>query len=197
MKKTIYLLLFAFIATTTFVSCEDEEETKSPFITVKMGAQSNTTIGAFYSIEMNSVYNQAVAFTKQDTIDFLCFYEHDEINDRINDMTLASPGANITDIFVDDITTSPDVWTTKNLTKFQEPNPAMTVAQFDLLKETDAIIETSFDNTVLSGNKKAKLLAVNDIYAFKTHNNQYGLLKVTEVLEGNDGYIKFVYIIKK
>lgn len=195
MKKLIYLLLVAFIATTTFVSCEDEEETKSPFTTVKMGAQSNTTIGAFYSIGMNTVYTQAVAFTKQDTIDFLCFYEHDTVNNRINDITLASPGANITGIFTGE--TAPDFWTTKNLTKFQLPNPAITVAQFDALKETDVIIETSFDNTVTSGNKKAKELAVNDIYAFKTHNNQYGLLKVTEVLEGNDGFVKFVYIIKK
>ena len=195
MKKLIYLLFVAFVATTAFVSCEDEEETKSPFTTVKMGAQSNATIGAFYSIGMKNVYAQAIAFEKQDTIDFLCFYEHDEINDRINDITLSSPGANITGIFTGE--TAPDVWTTKNLTKFQLPNPTMTVAQFDLLKETDVIIETSFDNTVLSGNKKAKELAVNDIYAFKTHNNQYGLLKVTEVLEGIDGYVKFVYIIKK
>jgi len=197
MKKLVYLMLFAFIAATVFLSCEEDEETSSPFTTVKMGAQSNITIGAFYSIGMKKVYTQTQAFEKQDTIDFLCFYEHDTVNDRINDITLSSPGANITDIFVDDTITAPDVWTTKNLTKFQEPNPTMTVAQFDLLKETDAIIETSFDNTVLSGNKKAKLLAVNDIYAFKTHNNQYGLLKVTEVLEGNDGYVKFVYIIKK
>lgn len=189
-------MLFAFIATTAFVSCDEEETTDpSPFTKVKMGAQSNTTVGAFYSIGKDKVYTQAQAFEVQDTIDFLCFYEHDTINDRINDMTLSSPGANITGIFTGE--TSPDTWTTKNLTKFQLPNPAMTVDQFDQLEETDAIIETSFDNTVLSGNKKAKLLLVDDIYAFKTHNNQYGLLKVTEVVQGADGFIKFEYIIKK
>jgi len=188
-------MLFAFIATSVFVSCDEEETEKSPFTKVKMGAQSNTTVGAFYSTGTKKVYTQAQAFTNQDTIDFICFYEHDEINDRINDITLASPGANITGIYTGD--DAPTAYTTKNLTKFQLPNPAMTVAQFDQLEETDAIIETSFDNTVLSGNKKAKLLLVNDIYAFKTHNNQYGLLKVTEVVQGAGGYVKFEYIIKK
>jgi hypothetical protein len=50
MKKLIYLFLFAFIATTAFVACDDDDESSTPFKTVTLGAQDNTTIGGFYSI---------------------------------------------------------------------------------------------------------------------------------------------------
>ncbi len=189
MRSTFKLLLLCFSAVFIMASCKKDDNTPSKLI-VKLGAQSNTSIGAFYSLGLKKVYTQEVAATKQDTIDFICFYEHDEANNRINDITLASPGANITGIY-GATTTDPANWTIKNLTKFQTPNPAITVETFDLLEQNDATIESYFDNTVNSGNKKAKLLAVDNIYAFKTHNNIYGLIKIMEVVEGTDGYVKF------
>ena len=176
-------------------SCSKDDDNEPTKIIVTMGAQSNATIGSFYSIGQNKVSTQTLAFASQDTIDFLCFYEHDVVNNRINDISLASPGSNITGIFTGD--TKPDTWTTKNLTKFQAPVPAITVEEFDLLDQNDATIESYFDNTVTSGNKKAKVLVAGNIYAFKNHNNVYGLLKVIEVVQGADGSVKFELKMKK
>jgi len=190
MKSILKITGISLLVLIIFASCKKDDNNETKKLIVKLGAQSNTTVGAFYSFGENKVYMQDIAATKQDTIEFLCFYEHDEVNNRINDITLSSPGANITGIF-GGTSTDPANWTTKNLTKFQAPNPAISVEEFDLLEQNDAVIESYFDNTVTSGNKKAKLLTEDDIYAFKTHNNVYGLLKVLEVVEGANGYVKF------
>lgn len=163
-------------------------------IIVKMGAQSNTSFGSFYSIGQKLVYTQELASIYQDTIDLLCFYEHVEPS-RINDITLSSPGANITGIFTG--ATSPDVWTTKRLTLFTLPVTAITTAQFDQLHQNDASISTYFNSTLTSGNKKAKTLAVGNIWAFKTQDNIYGLIKVTSVAQNADGYVEFELKLKK
>lgn len=194
MKSITKVLLLCLSAIFIITSCKDENNEPKKLI-VKMGAQSNTTIGSFYSLGTNKVYTKDLAAANQDTIDFLCFYEHDVVNNRINDITLASPGSNITGIFTG--TSDPSNWTTKNLTKFQTPVPAITVAEFDLLEQNDATIPSYFDNSVASGNKKAKTLAADNIYAFKTHNNVYGLFKVISVGQNADGFVEFEIKYKK
>ncbi len=195
MKSSVKVLLLSLGAVFFMASCSKDDDNGPDKVIVTMGAQSNTTIGGFYSTGQNKVYTQSLAFQNQDTIDFLCFYEHDVVNNKINDITLSSPGANITGIYTGE--TSPDVWTVKNLTKFQVPVPAITVAEFDKLAQKDATIESYFDNTVTSSNKKAKLLAVDNIYAIKTHNGVYGLIKVIEVVQGAEGSVKFELKLNK
>jgi len=93
MKKLIYFVLFAFIASSAFVACDDDES--SPFKTIKLGAQDNTTVGGFYSFSKQKVYTLEQAFADQVSIDLICFYElHND-----NFTSIASPGANIRDIF--------------------------------------------------------------------------------------------------
>jgi len=181
------LMLLALVAMFTFASCEKDDSESSKWI-VKLGAQSNTSIGAFYSLSDKKVYTQVDAFNNQAKIDLLCFYEHTET--RINDMTFSSPGANITGIYTGD--TSVENYTTLNLTLFCPPVDGLTVEEFDLIKNGDQIIETYFVD-LGSGNKKAKLLAVDDIYAFKTQDGTFGIFKVLEVSEPEsvDGWIKF------
>jgi hypothetical protein len=192
-SKFFKFLLMSFIALLAFASCKKDDNTPSKII-VKMGAQSNTTAGAFYSIGQNKVYTQDLASTSQDTIDLLCFYEN-VAPSRINNITLSSVGANITGIFTG--TSTPDNWTTKRLTTFTLPSTAITTAEFDLIKQSDAVIASYYDNSVTTGNKKAKDLKVDDIYAFKTHDNIYGLFKVITVVEGADGYVEFELKYKK
>jgi co-chaperonin GroES (HSP10) len=194
MKSTLKLLLLSLTAALILTSCEKDENSPKKII-VKMGAQSNTTIGAFYSIGQNKVYTQDLAYTKQDTIDLLCFYEHDELNNRINDITISSPGANITGIFTGE--TSPDVWTVKRLTTFTLPATEIDTVTFDQLKQDDEVIESYYNSTITSGNKKAKLLQKNDIYAFLTHDSIYGLFRVLDVALGVDGYVEVELKLKK
>jgi len=190
MKKLIYLFLFAFIASTTFVACDDDDDKKeSPFKTVILGAQANTDIDGFYSFNEEETYTMEEASANQTTIDLLCFYEEGK-----NDITLSSPGANITDIFTGD--NAPENWTTQDTTYFfQLESTVFTVAQFDALSEDDAVIETLYNEE--EGRRKAKLLQANDIYAFQTEDNYYGILKVNSVTDGEEGSVEFTYILKK
>jgi len=190
MKKLIYLFLFAAIASTTFVSCDDDDDKKeSPFKTVVLGAQENTTIDGFYSFNEEKTYTMDEAAANQATIDLLCFYEEGK-----NNISLSSPGANITDIFTGD--NAPENWTVQDTTYFfQLEATTFTVAQFDALSANDVIIETLFNSE--EGRRKAKLLEVDDIYSFQTEDNYYGLLKVTEVVQGTNGSVEFQYILKK
>lgn len=163
---------------------------------ITLGAQSHATIGAFYSIAQNTIYNQTDASNNQSAIDLLCFYEHDEANNKINDITLSSPGANITGIFGGGAT-DPSQWATKRLTLFTPPTSTITTTQFDALHQNDPAIQTYFNSSMTSSNKKAKLLAVDNIYAFKTQDNVYGLFKVTNVVNSADGLVEVVLKFRK
>lgn len=193
MKKLIYLFIFALVASTAFISCDDDDDS-SPFKTVTLGAQDNTDMGGFYSFTTEKVYNMADANTNQASVDLLCFYELTDSHQ--NYTTLSSPGANITDIFTGDDT--PENWTTLNTTYFYELNVDATVLSptaFDALVETDAMIETLFNSE--EAKRKAKDLQVDDIYAFETEDGTNGIFKVVSVVGGETGYVQIKYILKK
>lgn len=166
---------------------KDEDEVKH---IAKLGAQGNTTAGGFLSIEMKKVFTQEQAFQNQDKIDILCFFEEASGNN----IAVAAPGSGITGIFTGD--TAPENWTTKNQTYFTNPATAITVEQFDQLKDGDTAIQSYYDETVTSGNRKKKDMKVDDIYAFKTASGKYGLFKVTAVAQGAAGYVEFEYKVK-
>lgn len=189
MKKLIYLLSFAIIASTTFVSCDDDNDNKkeSAFKTVTLGAQENTDIDGFYSFNNEKTYTMEEAAQNQATIDLLCFYEAGK-----NNITLSSPGANITNIFTGD--NAPTEWATQDTTFFYELTN-FTPVQFAALSADDATIETLY-NSEESG-RKAKLLEANKIFAFQTEDNYYGILMVNSVSQGTTGSVNFTYILKK
>lgn len=160
--------------------------TTTPFVTVKIGAQENTTVGGFYSFADKLVYNQTDASANQAKIDLLCFYEVG------NDIALASPGSGISGIFTG--STATENWTTQNTTMFYEVL-TMTPTQFDALTDTDDLIVSSYNST--DARKKAKLLVKDKIFAFLTADGKNGLLKVTNSTVNASGDVEFVYIIKK
>jgi hypothetical protein len=185
MKKVFYFLL---LYTTTFfllTSCDKEDEPEVKKATI--GAQDNSINGGFYSVSENRVYTMDAAFQNQAVIDILCFYE--EANG--NNIAIASPGTNITGIFTGD--SAPENWTTANTTYFTKTT--LTTAQFDALVETDQLIVNSYDTA--NAFRKAKDMKIDDIYAFKTQVEAYGLLKVTEVVQGADGKLTFEVKVKK
>lgn len=187
MKKLIYLFLFAFIASSAFVACDDDEPS-SPFKTVMLGAQENTTVDGFYSINQTKTYTLDEAAVNQSTIDLFCYYDGDK-----NKMTLTSPGANIAGIFTGD--NAPENWTVQDTTYFHQlESTILSVEQFDLFTAESAI-EAYYSD--VDPKRKAKELAAGDIYAFQTEDNYYGIFKVVSVVEGATGYVEFEYIIKK
>ncbi len=145
------------------------------YANIKLGAQSNTTEKGFVDFcgcTTPNLYTQADAFLHQADIDMFCFYENTV--GHVNLMTLAAPGSGITGIFTG--STSPELYTIKNITFFVKTT--LTTAQFDAV-QNDAVILASYD--AKNQFKKAKLLTVGDVYAFKLTSGKYGLYKVTAV----------------
>ncbi len=157
---------------------------------IKIGAQNNVTDKSFlsFSNSTSTLFFQADAFTHQADIDMFCFYENTA--SHVNLMTLAAPGSNITGIFTG--TTAPDFYTTHNITFFVKS--ALTATQFDAV-QNDAVILGSFDTK--NQFKKAKLLTVGDVYAFKLSSGKYGLYKVTAVEGAEAGSVQIAVKIQK
>jgi|GEM_PF-545458 len=154
------------------------------YSSITLGAQDNATIPSFlsYTGGVYTTYMQSEAFNNQANIDMFCFYE--DTPGHQNFMTLAAPGSNITGIFTG--VTSPEMYTTKNLTFFVKT--AMLPAAFDAVTN-DALVISSFDPA--NKFKKAKVLAVGDVYAFQIQSGKYGLLKVVAVTGTTDGSAQF------
>jgi len=185
MKKVFYFLVLLTASFFLVTSCDKDDEPEVKKATI--GAQENVTNGGFYSVSENKVYTMDAASQNQGVIDILCFYEAD----NGNNIAIASPGSNITDIFTG--TSAPENWTTKNTTYFTKTT--LTAVQFNALEETDQLIVTSFDTA--NAFRKAKDLKIDDIYAFQTQVEAYGLFKVTEVVQGADGKVAFEVKVKK
>lgn len=157
---------------------------------ITLGAQNNATIESFLSYSGNAAtkYFQAIAFDHQADIDMFCFYEYTV--EHPNYMTLAAPGSNITGIFTG--ATAPDNYTTKNVTYFTKTT--LTAAEFDAV-QNDAVVIASFDPD--NKFKKAKALAIGEVYSFKLQSGKYGLLKITAVTGVEDGSLQMDVKIQK
>jgi hypothetical protein len=136
---------------------------------VVLGAQDNPSLGSFYSTQTNEIYLQGDAFNNQSIIDILYYYDATDLS------VIASPGAqNIDDYFTG--TSGIDNWTTLNETRYTKTD--ITVVEFDAISD-DSIILNAFDAD--DSNRKAKNLAVGDVYAFRTENGKKGLFKVIAI----------------
>jgi hypothetical protein len=153
-----------------------------------LGAQDNPTDPSFLSTSDGVRYMQAQAFENQAKIDLFCFYENTASHQNM--MTLASPGSNITGIFTG--TTSPENYTIKNVTFFVKTT--LTAAQFDAITTDEAIL-SAFDND--NKFKKAKQLAVGEVYAIKVQSGKYGMFKVTNVTGTETGKLEFTLKMQK
>jgi hypothetical protein len=153
-----------------------------------LGAQDNPTDPSFLSTSDGVRYMQAQAFENQAKIDLFCFYENTASHQNM--MTLASPGSNITGIFTG--TTSPENYTVKNVTFFVKTT--LTAAQFDAITTDEAIL-SAFDND--NKFKKAKQLAVGEVYAIKVQSGKYGMFKVTNVTGTETGKLEFTLKMQK
>ncbi len=144
-----------------------------------LGAQQNLVQPGFISISSGELFTLDGAYMNQAKIDLLFYYDGDE------GAVLASPGANVpAGIFEGDH--SLGNWTTVNTTYFQKVE--MTADDFDRIFHDGSIL-TNFDQDIAK--RKAKALAVNDVYVFKTESGIHGILMVLEVEPIADGLLRF------
>jgi len=148
------------------------------FSSVEMGAQNNT-LGSFYSLTEDSVYQLNYAFSNQNKIDLCYFYDLIDTDEN----TIASPGANI------DASVYPGPyellnWTTRRTTRFKTVN----ISETDFLNaNNDSLLIAAHGQS--DGNRKAKNLQNGNIFAFKNEDGKIGLFKVNSVVGTAAGII--------
>lgn len=159
---------------------KDEASVFGPITEVpslEMTAQNHPSARPFYSLAQSSTYNLEAAFANQEFIDLLYFY--DAIETDAN--TIASPGANIdASVFPGEF--GPANWTTRHTVRFIQ-RPLLTPADFNACQNDSLILANTF--VFSSGYRKAKNLAVDQVYAFVTEAGLKGLFKVCQ-LEGQE-----------
>lgn len=157
---------------------------------IKLGAQDNTGFGSFYSIGKKAVYTLEEAYNDQTNVDLTFFYDDFAKDSKA---TMASPGANVPDgVFSGDYIL--DNWTTLNTVYYSRSRLSITEDEFYQAVNDSILIATTF--AAEDGGRKAKKLAVGDMYAFIA-NNKAAIFKVKEVVSGYDGYVIFDMIIQK
>jgi hypothetical protein len=145
---------------------------------VDFGAQDNQQFGGCYDIADSSMYfhfDVALDQELQSKIDMLSYY------DDIDQSTISSSGANIEEgIFP----VNPADWTHKNTTRYFKTS--LGVDDFNAAVN-DSIILANYDEG--EAKRKAKNLAADDIYTFRTESGRMGIFKVNAVTGGVDGNI--------
>ncbi len=161
----------------------------SYILSIRLGAQKNTSTGSFYSLSAKNIYTKADAFTNQGLINLLYYF--DTIDADKN--TIASPGANV-DASVFPGTTGITNWAIRNTTRFKIQQN-ITTNQFELCRNDSLILSNTFEFE--SGFRKAKNLVSGQIYSFVTDSGLKGLFKVLEVSGETEGDIAIAIKIKK
>lgn len=144
-----------------------------------LGSHQSATGSSFASFD-GSVYSLADAKANAEKIDFLYFFG------ATNLATLAAPDdADAANVFFD-ATNGLQTWSVLNDTRFKDAG--LTSAQFDaVMNSTELFIIASQPAPDAS---KASELEVDDVLAFKTAAGKYGLVKVTNIVEGAAGNIE-------
>ena len=184
MKTRFYTLLAVAVILFAFTACEEKEEDKT--VSVTIGAQANTTIDGFYAVGEDKTYTMTEAKADQANVDIFCFYEYSEADQIYNYTCLASPGSSITGIFTGE--DAPETWTTLNVTRFFKTE--LTADEFDAVQENDALLYSLFLAADFT-NKKAKDVQVDQVWAFHTADDYYGLIKITAVTHETNGSASF------
>ncbi|MFC2097490.1 hypothetical protein ACFLSI_04065, partial [Bacteroidota bacterium] len=145
---------------------------------VILGGQENDSLGGFFSFSENTLYNLQAAYNYQSVIDLVYYYYGSDKN------TICSPGANIeAEVFNSLI--DPGSWDTKRTTMFIKTS--LSIADYNSIV-LDNLLISSYSEA--NAKRKAKELAVNDIYSFKTENGKLGLFLVKSITGAEEGIIE-------
>jgi hypothetical protein len=139
-----------------------------------LGSWSNPTGSSFASINGN-VYTLDEAFANQAIIDYMYWWG------ASTSATIGAPDDANAALVFNTGQFALDNWTTKNATRFK--TTTVTSAAFDAITVGSEIVDiaTGADQTRIG------TLATNQVIAFKTVTNKYGLIRVKSFVSGSDG----------
>lgn len=153
---------------------------------IDIGAQNNLTPG-FFSLSEGLTYTLSEAFMNQQLIDFCYYYDFIDTDEN----TIASPGANI------DETVFPGDegllnWVTRRTTRYKLAD--ITEEDFDNANNDSLLIAVHGQS---EGNRKAKNLKTDNIFAFKNEDGKIGLFRVNSIFGTDDGKVNISIKVQK
>jgi hypothetical protein len=173
------------------VSITLTKEIKEPgeiirYNTITIGCHQNTSIGNYYSLSSNLIYTQTEAYTNQNLIDIIYFFDAAE-----DQNALGSPAANLSSIITG--SEAPENWTIKRTTRYTRS--AIDISDADFNNSTDDSLILA--NLFTDGGRKAKQLQAGQYFGFVNEEGKYGILKIENVTGQVEGTLQFSLIIQK
>jgi hypothetical protein len=161
----------------------DTEPTRYNSITLK--AQGTEGAISFFSFVTGSSLTLQDAFANQANVHLVYYF--DTVDSDLN--TITSPGANIDASIFNGSYSIPN-WTTRNTLRFVPVN--LSNEDFEAINSVLFLV-----NSYTSGNRKAKLLKVGDVYSFLDESrNKYGMFRVNSVSGQTNGEINISIVVQ-
>ena len=149
-----------------------------------LGAQSSASFGSFLSLADGKIYFQDSAYIMRQVVDIIYYVGP-------YNSTLASPGETQAPGFFT-VVPAINLWVPRNVTMYD--TTTLTVPDFNN-SHNDSLILFTYNDIIAK--KKAKYLAQNSIYAFKSQTGKLGLIKVNSVDAGTTGSVSLSIKIQK
>jgi hypothetical protein len=151
---------------------------------ILMGAQESNNLGGFFSFSSQEVYSAQASQEAQQLIDMVFYYGEDQL-------TIASPGANIEEgIFPENLT--PVNWQVRNTTRYIKTS--LSEPDFHQVVHDSVMIALYID---ADAKRKAKDLAMGDVYVFRNQTGRLGLFLVNAASGTLDGTVNLDVKIQK
>jgi|WetSurMetagenome_2_1015567.scaffolds.fasta_scaffold05443_3 hypothetical protein len=154
---------------------------------ITLGYQGNAVYSQFLDIHTGVAYSSAAVAGNESMIDLVMLW-------HVNGYpTLSCPGYNATQQYYPLLAS----WSVRNITTYDyytSDNNLITMAQFDAA-ENDSLLTTGYRPALVSG--FSKYAYTGKVVPFKTADGKYGLIKVIEAGENNDGTAEIAIKIQK
>lgn len=149
------------------------------FSGVRLGAQSNSSLGSFYDADGNEVFTLSAAGNNSAAVDLVFLYG------EINKGTLASPSDETVPFVFDQV----EGWSTVNTTELKRLT--MTASEFDAIEDGANIIAAFNNGSAPSEGQRINNLSGGDVFAYKTTNGTTGVVKVNTIDASASGVVSF------
>ena len=150
---------------------------------VRIGAQSHTSIGSFWSPADNTVHFLSSACQIQEAIHFIYYYGTGAL--AVNECTLSSPNDND----VPSVFTGPcglAEWNVRNESRYLLTS--LNEQDFNQVSN-DSLLIASYDPILAK--RKGKNAAPGQVWSFRFQNGKLGLMYIHESIHGVDGSLLF------
>ena len=167
---------------------------------VKMGGQTNTTLGQFLDVETGTLFSKEQSAVNAAAIDIISYYSNSANGKYSINITFPQSGSAST--IYPDIKAVPPIWSVRNTTQLRDAITTITPVDFNTV-DTPEKIKGLYDasgtstNTSINSMKKDKLVVFKTGLSTQSDGDTYGVIIVRASSGTQAGQITFDYKICK